>query len=43
MRSAKETGCFPYRSKPSVLQKLNDMKGVESSTGVKKPHVKEER
>ena len=29
--------------KPSVLQKLNDMKGMESSTGVKKPHVKEER
>ena len=29
--------------KQSVLQKLNDMKGMESSTGVKKPHVKEER
>ena len=29
--------------KPSVLQKLNDMKGVEPSTGAKKPHAKEER
>ena len=29
--------------KTSVLQKLNDMKGVESSTSVKKPHAKEER
>ena len=33
----------PKAKKPSVLQKLNDMKGMESSTGVKKPHVKEER
>ena len=29
--------------KPSVLQKLNDMKGVETYTGTKKPHTKEER
>ena len=29
--------------KPSVLQKLNDMKGVETSKGTKKPHAKEER
>lgn len=29
--------------KPSVLQKLNDMKGVEPSTGAKKLHAKEER
>ena len=29
--------------KPSVLQKLNDMKGVEPSTGAKKPRAKEER
>lgn len=29
--------------KPSVLQKLNDMKGVEPSTGAKKPYAKEER
>ena len=29
--------------KPSVLQKLNDMKGVEPSTSAKKPHAKEER
>ena len=29
--------------KPSVLQKLNDMNGVEPSTGAKKPHAKEER
>ena len=29
--------------KLSVLQKLNDMKGVEPSTGAKKPHAKEER
>ena len=29
--------------KPSVLQKLNDMKGVETSTAPKKPHAKEER
>ena len=33
----------PKAKKPSVLQKLNDMKGMESSTGAKKPHVKEER
>ena len=33
----------PKAKKPSVLQKLNDMKGMESSTGVKKPHTKEER
>ena len=29
--------------KPSVLRKLDDMKGVETSTGVKKPKAKEER
>lgn len=29
--------------KPSVIQKLNDMKGVEPSTSAKKPHAKEER
>lgn len=29
--------------KPSVLQKLNDMKGMDSPTGAKKPHAKEER
>ena len=29
--------------KPSVLQKLNEMKGVESPAGTKKPHSKEER
>ena len=29
--------------KPSVLQKLNDMKSMDSPTGVKKPHAKEER
>lgn len=33
----------PKAKKPSVLQKLNDMKGVEPSTGAKKPHAKEER
>ena len=29
--------------KPSVLRKLDDMKGVETSTGAKKPKAKEER
>lgn len=29
--------------KPSVLQKLNNMKGVEKPTAAKKPHAKEER
>ena len=29
--------------KPSVLQKLNDMKGMDSPAGTKKPHSKEER
>ena len=33
----------PKAKKPSVLQKLNDMKGVEPSTSAKKPHAKEER
>ena len=33
----------PKPKKPSVLQKLNDMKGVEPSTSAKKPHAKEER
>ena len=33
----------PKVKKPSVLQKLNDMRGVESSTSVKKPYTKEER
>ena len=33
----------PKAKKPSVLQKLNDMKGMESPTGTKKPHSKEER
>ena len=33
----------PKAKKPSVLQKLNDMKGVESSKGTKKNHAKEER
>ena len=33
----------PKAKKPSVLQKLNDMKGVEPSKGTKKPHAKEER
>ena len=33
----------PKAKKPSVLQKLNDMKGVDASTSVKKPHAKEER
>jgi len=33
----------PKAKKPSVLQKLNDMKGVETSKGTKKPHTKEER
>ncbi len=30
-------------AKPSVLQKLNDMKGADAPTGAKKPHAKEER
>lgn len=29
--------------KPSVLQKLNDMKATDAPSAVKKPHVKEER
>lgn len=29
--------------KPSVLQKLNDMKEADAPTGAKKPHAKEER
>ena len=29
--------------KPSVLQKLNDMKGADAPAGAKKPHAKEER
>ena len=29
--------------KLSVLQKLNDMKGMDSPAGIKKPHSKEER
>lgn len=29
--------------KPSVLQKLNDMKGTDAPTAAKKPHAKEER
>ncbi len=29
--------------KPSVLQKLNDMKGTDVPTAAKKPHAKEER
>jgi len=33
----------PKAKKPSVLQKLNEMKGVESPAGTKKPHSKEER
>lgn len=33
----------PKAKKPSVLQKLNDMKGMESPVGTKKPHSKEER
>lgn len=33
----------PKTKKPSVLQKLNDMKGVEPSASAKKPHAKEER
>ena len=33
----------PKAKKPSVLQKLNDMKGVDSPAGTKKPHSKEER
>ena len=33
----------PKAKKPSVLQKLNEMKGVESPAGTRKPHSKEER
>ena len=33
----------PKAKKPSVLQKLNDMKGMDSPAGTKKPHSKEER
>ena len=33
----------PKAKKLSVLQKLNEMKGVESPAGTKKPHSKEER
>ena len=33
----------PKAKKPSVLQKLNEMKGVDSPAGTKKPHSKEER
>ncbi len=33
----------PKAKKPSVLQKLNEMRGVESPAGTKKPHSKEER
>ena len=33
----------PKAKKPSVLQKLNEMKGMESPAGTKKPHSKEER
>jgi hypothetical protein len=29
--------------KPSVLQKLNDMKTLDAPSAVKKPHAKEER
>ena len=29
--------------KPSVLQKLNDLKGKDAPAGIKKPHSKEER
>ena len=33
----------PKAKKPSVLNKLNDLKEQEAPTGAKKPHVKEER
>ena len=33
----------PKARKPSVLNKLNDLKGQDAPSGVKKPHIKEER